>query len=913
MSKKIKINTIYRVSVANVLKDSNSDFLDALSSDPNANTYYFGLCDDVSKVIVYHEDIGNVSLVADSLDKAVDELLKLPLKGGYPEQIQKPIMLAAIHNDSDILADAFEKETFRFYSVSELDEVADYKSRIEGLDAICGFGAVSYDTEVYFDPNTSKFTYDDDAFDNLSDLQGYFDEDAWVVVLRPYQSSGDDSSARKNDTPEENQKGVTKFCTECGVPLSDSSKFCASCGAKIAQDKTIDSMPPPEFKKTALDTEKFKIEVSSVNVEGPDNENNYSITIKYIVENNTDIEFDCVQTHVVLINSEGLLIDERSSTEDEVEKGGSLDLDTYFWNIPTGLLGNDPTKISVMIEVIGCYGSKYHLGTLSIPAIANQPAALPTFNLDERVRGLTGSIWKSLPDSDKDVTVNAKISLQNLTDSYITQVNFNAKVLDSEGDELVELSGSEDLKPASLLVLGGYGYAKEKRLKSATIKCSVSYAEPVARSFVTHTGSQVVAIQVDDGSEEDIIEDNESDAFASLAAALGSRPKAKSSSRDFEESEIVVRFALTKGEGRWPSRDELSDEEIKNPSSFCYFNLSVEGDNTPEILSCEVIYDGVTYSEALEQGLRIDEDSLEGYPTPIIKFYLSDPVDPKDFVKMVWMSTVSLKPKSREKSGEDPFYCEDMNGYTEFITDDQVEEIKQQLALDGLCFGKKYSPANLNGYNMDDFISENGLVNDSISSSLEPKKTGGSFEINVFGRGGETVVGRISKSQFDYWDDHRDDIDDHLSSGGDDVSDEFNLGEWSDHDDVAHCSGADFSASQTRIQVIDASGKEIWSIDADRDLLEEKGIEVELQDEMAIYQLPPGFYFCGRSFEKGSFFSAKVETNLFDPKKLKFEVRDVNEWVLLVSVFYDGEELDGSDGYNTTTYSSEFFVEESES
>lgn len=725
MSKKIKINTIYRVSVANVLKDSNSDFLDALSSDPNANTYYFGVCDDVSKVIVYHEDISNVSLVAESLDKAVDELLKLPLKGGYPEQIQKPIMLAAIHNDSEILADAFEKETFRFYSVSELDEVADYKSRIEGIDAICGFGAVSYDTEVYFDPNTSKFTYADDAFDNLSDLQGYFDEDAWVVVLRPYQSSDDDSPVSAKDSPEKNLQNVTKFCTECGASLVESAKFCASCGAKVARPEANKVFPIPELEKTSLANSKLKLAISGIEAVGPDEDQNYSITVKYTVTNDTEEDLLGLAAHVVLFNGDNVLLEERSTIEESLPKGSPIELEAYFW-LASAYLGEDVEGLTVMIKATGYAGRSKELKRIALPNLSSQANSLSSDDFDDKIRLLSGTVWKSSLDGNKGVDVNFKCAIQNLTDDPISEVRLVSRVVDKDGVDLINLSSSSPILPASLVTLTGRGYEIDKALAGAHIESTLLYLWPVLDAFILQKGA-VIASATQDHSNDAETESS----FDVLATTLGHRS---------------------------PKRSQVSGT------------------------------------------------SVETEPIP--------------------------------------------------------------------CHGL--------------------------------------FELQVYGHGGETVIGTVSKQQFDYWKDRGGELADHLAGEGD-VPDALSLVEWTDRDDVAHCSGAEFTAESSRISVLDANGNEIWSVDADQDSLIENGIEVEVMDEMAIYQLEPGYYFCGRAFEKGMFFSASVNASEFDPKKLKFVLRSVNEWLLLNGISYDGEELDGSDGYSTSTKSSEFFVEESES
>ena len=60
-------------------------------------------------------------------------------------------------------------------------------------------------------------------------------------------------------------------------------------------------------------------------------------------------------------------------------------------------------------------------------------------------------------------------------------------------------------------------------------------------------------------------------------------------------------------------------------------------------------------------------------------------------------------------------------------------------------------------------------------------------------------------------------------------------------------------------------------------------------------------YFCFQSTEKGQFFAADIHLKApFDPSKLKIYTTDFEGWELVTGVDYDGEELEGFDGYDTT-------------
>ena len=65
--------------------------------------------------------------------------------------------------------------------------------------------------------------------------------------------------------------------------------------------------------------------------------------------------------------------------------------------------------------------------------------------------------------------------------------------------------------------------------------------------------------------------------------------------------------------------------------------------------------------------------------------------------------------------------------------------------------------------------------------------------------------------------------------------------------------------------------------------------------------------FIGQSVEKGCFFEGELNlTAPFDPAKLAINYSDIEGWSLITGVTYDGEDIEGYDGYDTRGKSSEF-------
>jgi hypothetical protein len=67
--------------------------------------------------------------------------------------------------------------------------------------------------------------------------------------------------------------------------------------------------------------------------------------------------------------------------------------------------------------------------------------------------------------------------------------------------------------------------------------------------------------------------------------------------------------------------------------------------------------------------------------------------------------------------------------------------------------------------------------------------------------------------------------------------------------------------------------------------------------------------FLAQNFEKGCFFSGRVQINRpFDPALLSISWTDCDGWRIIGGVMYDGEDVDGQGAYSTTGKGMEFRV-----
>lgn len=233
MTHKVKLSELHRISIGILSEGDEGDFLDVLTNNPTSAIYLFGICEDDSKIIAYHSGAGTLVVDTDSIDEAVDALLQFEGARALPENILKPLILSAYHNDLGFLASELDNSELEVCSASEMDDVSEFKSPVKEAFSLFGIGAVSYDTDAEFDLDSHCALYEGEEFESLSDLCGYFDEETWVVVLKPIRGSSDSIAAQA--TNDDNSVKSPKFCSQCGQKITPNSKFCSSCGSKIIE------------------------------------------------------------------------------------------------------------------------------------------------------------------------------------------------------------------------------------------------------------------------------------------------------------------------------------------------------------------------------------------------------------------------------------------------------------------------------------------------------------------------------------------------------------------------------------------------------------------------------------------------------------------------------------------------------
>ena len=192
------------------------------------------------------------------------------------------------------------------------------------------------------------------------------------------------------------------------------------------------------------------------------------------------------------------------------------------------------------------------------------------------------------------------------------------------------------------------------------------------------------------------------------------------------------------------------------------------------------------------------------------------------------------------------------------------------------------------------------------------KFTPRTYKIQMWGYGGEKVMGTVEREVWDYCMANQVDLSD--LAWDSDAAEEMGLdedllpfppGSWYECDDMAHTNGVSRNAGT--VQITDENDEVVF----ERSLEDCDGCEDSPEwscfDEAWIGSKPAGtIVFVGCSNEKGTFFEGEIElTEPFDITKLTLQYDEVDGEELVNCVQYDGDDIDNNGG-STDGKSSDF-------
>lgn len=181
--------------------------------------------------------------------------------------------------------------------------------------------------------------------------------------------------------------------------------------------------------------------------------------------------------------------------------------------------------------------------------------------------------------------------------------------------------------------------------------------------------------------------------------------------------------------------------------------------------------------------------------------------------------------------------------------------------------------------------------------------------LSLQGYGGECFAGKVDRKIYDYFASRKLDISEYASDSdyaeNNEIPEEmqpFYPGSPYDCDGLFHASGAELS-DLNLVSVTDENNNIIWEHNLGYSDLTSSGVAVSESGGGELLDLcdEDQVVFWGGNGEKGCFFDAEfILKSPFDPKKLEINYENCDDWYIISTVFYDGEELDGFGGYSTT-------------
>jgi hypothetical protein len=191
--------------------------------------------------------------------------------------------------------------------------------------------------------------------------------------------------------------------------------------------------------------------------------------------------------------------------------------------------------------------------------------------------------------------------------------------------------------------------------------------------------------------------------------------------------------------------------------------------------------------------------------------------------------------------------------------------------------------------------------------TLTPSYGPGKYKIELRGRGEERGINKITKTQYEYWNQHSEDLYEALN--GDYDYDEnkvpkkarFEYEYYNEYCDEGYWFGAD---SYCYIVITDNDGNEIVSQELGEFVETLHGDEqyeamIEVEEFYMEYDLKPGYYVYWAQGGKGTYFESEVEVSegeIFDLKKLTFETIDFEGNSQIKTVKYNDTELENYGG-----------------
>lgn len=294
-------------------------------------------------------------------------------------------------------------------------------------------------------------------------------------------------------------------CKSCNSNIPDKAKFCPECGASNSAELGSNA----ERKKVVLadvksDLAQLDVKITSVEAVGPDRDNNYDVTVKYMLANRSKEDIGHIFVTTQLFGSHGAVIAESHDTHEQLlDSGDSEEFEVTLWGASAPLLGDFPDKGQALVSAIGSTGNriKIYSGDVASDELVAEVIQLPDVGTEAKL--LTGSTWRGMPDDDGDVYVESKVLLQNLSSTYFPQVKLYAELLDRRGESIDTYDSYEEVLPYSVATVFVSPRSAQKALKGAKLELDMEIFRQTGFGYGQSDRMSITAAELDDSSEDE--------------------------------------------------------------------------------------------------------------------------------------------------------------------------------------------------------------------------------------------------------------------------------------------------------------------------------------------------------------------------------------------------------------------------
>ena len=269
------------------------------------------------------------------------------------------------------------------------------------------------------------------------------------------------------------------FCFNCGGSLREGAKFCGNCGSKVEGMAEVKSAEPKLVQLAELggDLQSCKVDISEVTVEGPDDEGELSFRVQYVAENDSGDDWEYLNVRTIVLNGSGQVIDETYDTiERSMPAGEDVELEAWVGGANAGLFSSNSGNAQVVVNMVASRLQREKLGSFPIPSEPYSVVPLKPCTIGDTVKIVSGSLWRTPPDEEKDCRVVLKVLCQNLTDAWLPAVKLEAKLTDKMDRDIDAFDQSGELRPGGISTIDCSTYLKANKLSggvTATVALNV--------------------------------------------------------------------------------------------------------------------------------------------------------------------------------------------------------------------------------------------------------------------------------------------------------------------------------------------------------------------------------------------------------------------------------------------------------